>query len=722
MRVDRISWPRNESGAMIKTMKNLRAVSILAAVVAPASAQAQGNETAAADEIVVTGRAERLYRTPETTVARGASDPLDIPQSVTIINEALIDDQGARDATDLYRNIAGVTTFSYSGVTFRGFRQDRVFYDNLRGDPFISFSVPKLFNIQRVEVLKGPSGMLYGPGEPGGLINYVTKLPTETVSAQANLTLGNYDRYGAAGELSGPLTSDGTILARAGAFYERMEPFRFNTRDSSLILDGGLTARLGDDARLIGQITHFEQKLRGARLRGVPSDDAGHFLADRRWNTNEKTDFLNLKATVYQLRLQATPTEGIAVELASRYFVSAERQQYHEGQGLFDSDSDGRLDMTRRELRDQARDVDGLTLAANASIDRPIAGLDNRILVGADWYRESADLWARTVPRTVVPNLSLINPIYGLSGASFYNLESYAKRFTETRSTRYGFYLQDQLSLSDHWMVVGGARYDRYRDADPLAGTRYADGDWTFRGGLIFKPRTDVSIYASWSQGFEPQSVSSQSPLAGGPFAPITGEQLEAGVKVALAGGKLQANAAVYQIKRRNLLQLDPDGDSSDGVDDMAPIGEVTSRGFEIELTADLTPDWVLTANYAYNDAKITATVPGQTVGNAVGNRFANAPKHQAGMWTRYQFRSTGTAIALGTEYVSGRLSIDGQTVRPYMIFDASIIQQITENVSVLLRVDNLFDKTYASSGFIARTGPFPGEPRTVFAELRWKL
>lgn len=695
------------------------AIGLLAAPCVAMAAEAAAD---AASDIIVTGRAETLYRVESTSVARGASDPLDIPQSVTVLNEALIDDQGARDATDLYRNIAGVTTFSYSGVTFRGFRQDRVFYDNLRGDPLIAFSVPKLFNIQRVEVLKGPSGMLYGPGEPGGLINYVTKTPTEELAAQANLTVGNYDRYGAAGEISGPITGSGALLGRAGAYYEQMDPFRTNTREKSLILDGGLTVKLGEDARIIGQVTHYDQKNRAARLRGVPTDDDGDFLASRSWNTNEKSDFLNLRATVYQARLQAEPADGVAVELATRYFDARERQQYHEARGLVDTDADGVVDASRRELRDQERITKGLTFSGNATIDRRIAGLDNRLLIGADWYREDADFWGRTVTHPNIPLLSLANPVYGLSGASFYDLEAIAKRPTETRSTRYGFYLQDQLHLSDQWIVVGGARYDRYKDADLLGGTEYEDGDWTFRGGLIFKPRSDISLYASWSEGFEPQAVASQDPLAGGPFAPITGEQVEAGVKLALMRGKLQANASVYQIKRRNMLQADPNGDSSDGVDDLAPIGEVTSKGFELEVTADLTPDWVLTANYAYNDARITATVSGQSLTNAVGDRFANAPEHQAGLWTRYQFHSTGTAVALGGEYVSKRLSIEGQTVKSYAIFDASVIQQITPQLSVLLRVDNIFDKTYAASGFIARTGHFPGEPRTVFAELRWKL
>jgi len=106
------------------------------------------------DQIIVTGRAQRLYRTETTTVGKSAEDPLDIPQALQVINKDLFADQGARDATDIYRNISGVSFFSYAGVTFRGFRQDQSFYDGMRGNPFIGFSVPQLFNIERVEELK----------------------------------------------------------------------------------------------------------------------------------------------------------------------------------------------------------------------------------------------------------------------------------------------------------------------------------------------------------------------------------------------------------------------------------------------------------------------------------------------------------------------------------------------------------------------------------------
>ncbi|WP_020397983.1 TonB-dependent siderophore receptor [Kordiimonas gwangyangensis] len=707
----------------------LRSASVAALIAAafPITAQAQSSESYDAsdddvEEIVVTGRAQALYRVSETGVARGAGDPMDIPQAVTIINEALIADQGARDMTDLYRNIAGITTFSYSGVTFRGFRQDQVFYDGLRGNPFIAFSVPKLFNIKRVEVLKGPAGMLYGPGEPGGLINYVTKTPTDELEAQAAVTAGNYNRYGASGDVSGPLNKSGTILGRVGAFYETMDPFRNNTEDQSLILDAGLTFKMGETARLITQVTHYDQDMQGARLRGVPTDDEGNFLTDISWNANEATDFLDLKATVYQARFQAEPAEGVTTEFGVRYFDALERQQYHEPRGLIDTDDDGVMDSSLRELRDQQRKTDGFTVSGMATYAHTIGGMENKILVGGDWYRENANFWAHTVGRNDVPILALDNPVYGLSGADFYDLDALPLRETDSQSTKYGFYIQDQLSLTEQFTLVGGLRYDSYKDEDTIGGANYDDNEISFRAGLIYQPQEDISLYASWSESFEPQSISSQDPLAGGPFNPITGEQIEAGIKVALLDGRLQASAAAYQIKRQNLLQLDPNGDSTDGVDDMAPIGEVTAKGFDIELAADLTDYWVLTANYGYNDTKITGTVEGQSLSNAVGDRFANAPKHQAGLWTRYEFAPINTTFAFGAEYVSKRVSIDGQSVKAYTIFDTSVIHQLTDRVSVMLRVDNIFNKEYAASGFIARDGHFPGEPRTAFIELKWKL
>lgn len=680
----------------------------------------QQSDPATLDEVVVTGRAQRLYRTDETTVGKTAENPLDIPQALQIINEELIEDQGARDVTDLYRNISGVSFFSYAGVTFRGFRQEQAYFDGVRGNPFIGFAVPQLFNIERVEVLKGPAGMLYGPGSPGGTINYVTKTPEGVFSGEITGVIGDYDRVGASAEVTGPIDEAGRFTFRAGAFYEDRDSFRVNAGAENLIGDLGLGVALTDRTDLTLQASVYDQTLPANRLRGVPVDLDGNFLTDITWNHNEPTDFATLEAQVYQARLVSKLADNVRFDATTRYSESSERQNYHEPRGTIDTNGDGQLDAVRRQFRDQYRDAESLSLAANLVADVRALGLDHRILFGGDWAQEDFLFRSRTAAQAnlggPVPNLSLFDPVYGLTGASDYNLDALPLSTSDDRSVRGGVYLQDQIRFGDRFIALAGVRWDRFEDDNRLNDVDFEDSELTYRLGLIFKPREDVSTYLSWSDTFEPQGAGSQSADVGGPFAPVTGAQVEAGIKTALYNGRVQANAAIYRIVRENILQVDQTLPPVNGRDQLRPIGEVTSEGFEVDVSVDLTPNWVLTANYGYNDTRITGTAPGQSITNAVGDRFVNAPQHQAGFWTRYQVPALRTAFAFGGEYVADRVGFNSERVKPYTVFDASITTEL-DFAKVRLRIDNLFDRTYAASGF-GLQGSFPGEPRTVFVEV----
>ncbi len=690
----------------------------MAAMLALASAPAMADAPDEAEDIVVTARAQRLYRADTTTVGKSHENPLDIPQAVQVINAELFADQGARDATDIYRNISGVSFFSYAGVTFRGFRQDQSFYDGQRGNPFIGFSVPQLFNVARVEVLKGPAGLFFGPGSPGGIINYVSKVPSATRALRMVATLGTYDRAGISSEATGPVDAAGVVTYRVGGFYEAMRPFRYNSGSTSLIGDGGLTVRTNDGGALTLQATAYDNELPGNRLRGVPVDDAGRFLTTIRWNANEPTDFLRLTSRVLQARYATTIGSAVTFDAGVRHFSSTERQQYHEARGFVA----GQRDLVSREFRDQIRAVDGLSLTANMTATVALLGLAHRFQAGGDWYDET-NLFDSRILRAGVSPLSLRHPVYTTNGRDVARAAALRFARTDTRTKRYGAYLQDRISLSDAFLLVGGVRYDRFDDrtTTAAAASAYGDGKLTYRTGAVYKPRADMSLYVSWSGSFEPQAAASQTVDAGGPFAPVTGGQVEGGIKTALFDGRVQANLAAYRIVRRNILQVDPTLPPVTGQDQLRPIGAVTSKGVEIDLATDLTPDWVLFANYGYNDARITEAVAGQAVTNAVGDRFANAPRHKLGFWTRYQLPTIGTAIAFGGEHVSRRISLAGQQVRPYTIFDASLTKRLGP-VELLLRVDNLFDRRYAASGFSAQSGHFPGEPRIAMAELRFRM
>lgn len=696
--------------ALLATVSLCPAVAVAQVSTAPADAAAEG-----ADDIIVTGRAQRLYRTETTTVGKVAEDPLNIPQALQVINSELFIDQGARDATDIYRNISGVSFFSYAGITFRGFRQDQSFYDGMRGNPFIGFSVPQLFNIERVEVLKGPAGLFFGPGSPGGIINYVSKTPSETAGLRTVVTGGNYDRVGISSEATGKVDANGIVTYRLGGFYESMDPYRRNTQNKSLIGDAGLAIKTNEGGKLTLQATIYDNDLQANRLRGVLTDDDGNFLSDIRWNANEPTDFLHLKSRAYQARYATAIGDRVTFDAGVRYFKATETQQYHEPRGLVA----GNPDLVAREFRDQIRDVDGLSFSTNLSARVDILGMEHKFQTGADWYDETSVLDSRILRAGVTP-LSLSNPVYTTSARDVARAALLPFTRTDTRTKRQGAYLQDQISLSEAFLLVGGIRYDKFEDR-VVNGASYEDDDITLRTGAIFKPRKDVSVYLSWSQSFEPQTAASQNADVGGPFAPVTGDQFEGGVKTDLFDGRLQANLAAYRIVRKNILQADPSLPPVNGLDQLRPIGEVTAKGFEIDLSTDITPDWVLLVNYGYNDTKITGTIAGQAITNAVGNRFANAPKHKVGFWTRYQVPVIDTAFAVGGEHVSKRISLSGQTVKPYTVFDASITKGLGF-AELMLRVDNIFDKVYAASGFSAQSGHFPGEPRTFLAELRFKF
>lgn len=672
--------------------------------------------------IVVTGRAQELYRVDETTSGKMATAPLESSLVITTISEQLIEDQGARDAQDLYRNISGVSFFSYAGVTARGFRQEEIFYDGLRGDPYVGFSVPQLFNIERVEFLKGPAGMLYGPGAPGGLFNYITKKPdTDRLEGEIKAIAGTEDRWGGSAEVNVPLGRG--FAARGGLFYEDRGTFRYNAASRTLIADGGVSFDPGP-IRVIIQATRYDQELDANRLRGVPVGDNGEFLTSRRWNHNEPGDFLNLQSDVFQGRIEAEPVSGLTLDATIRYNEATEVQNYHEPRGLFDSDGDGEIDATVREFRDQMREQQTWSMGANAVWATELSSsISNRVLAGFDHFISDQYFQGRSLRGTevVTPGLpdplSLFDPQYGMSDPATYNQGPF--RVTLTDAERTGFYLLDELTIG-RLILIGGIRRDNFYDnAD---GTVFEDEETTYRAGAVYRVTDEISAFGQYATSFEPQSASSQSPLAGGPFAPTTGDIVEGGIKTALAGGRIQSSLSAYRIRRTNILQIDPRGDAgNDGVDDLIALGEITSKGIDFDIAADVTPNWVVTLAYSYNDTRITGDNGGGGFSNNVGDRFANAPKHQLGFWTRYQFPALGLAAALGGDYISDRISIDGQPVNAYMIFDASLIYQ-TGPIRAMLRVDNLFDKTYAASGFIERTGHFPGEPRSIFLEVGYSF
>ena len=703
-----------------------------------AGAQAQTSDSGAqqfVDEIVVTGRAQEFYlQTAPSLGNKFPGDIREIPQSIQILSEQLIKDQAAVEITDLYRNISSVSVFSYSGVTFRGFRQDEIRYDGLLGDPFSGFSVPLLFDIEQVEIIKGPSGALFGGGEPGGIINYVTRSPSDDLEGYVTGVAGNYDLYGARGEISGPIDEDGRVLFRVGGAYENTDTFRFNTNKEDIVVAADLEWRLTEATSALFKFDYVEQDFQGARLRGVPVDGDGNFLTTRRFNTNEETDFQRLEAAVFTASLNHQFTEDLSFTLAGRYIDSQETQNYHENRGDFIND-DG-VAFARREFRDQMRDIQQYTALAELVYNFDLGATEHTFLIGGEYYRrENKDFFLRSSdsgranqlpPNFIVPDLNFFDPDYGNSNPSLF--DPFVEIDREIDFDQWSFYVQDQIQLTERLTLSLGGRLEGFsEDLDQVRTnllTGASDGEpvsesdeaLTVRTGVVYDVTDNIATYFNYSTGFTPQGAASQPDTDDAvPFAPERGRLFEAGTKVDLFSDAVYLQLAAYQINKTNLLVPDPSLDADTG--DLVAIGEARSRGIELDIVGDITDEWTFTLSYGYNDTVILEG--GDEIINVAdgSNEFANAPDHQLGFWTRYDIAPINSAIAFGGQYVSEQVSLSSQRVQPYAIFDASWITT-WRNLQFQINARNLFDKVYAESGFLARTGHFPGEPRTFRAEV----
>ncbi|WP_295568739.1 TonB-dependent receptor [uncultured Stenotrophomonas sp.] len=677
----------------------------------------------ALDKVEVRGRAQTLYRVDDAAVGTRTDTPLAlVPQSIQVVPRELIDDQAARQVTDLYRSISGISFFSYAGVTLRGFRQENVLYDGLRGDPYAGFSVPQLFNIERVEVLKGPAGALYGGGDAGGVINYVTRKPKATAERRIEVQMGNEGFRAGSVEGTGPLNATGSIRYRAGLYGDTERGLRWNADSESVIGDASLAFDVGQTGELVLQFTDITQNLGGNRLRGVPVDDAGTFMTNRRWNHNEASDFLDMRARVALAQYRFAPRDDLDVDVAARWFSNNEHQMYHEPMGLIDRDRDGVAEWMTRQLRNQIRDNEAFTANANAVWRIDTGRIGHKVLFGADVYQLDADFTAQTANSAdlargagPVRGIDLFNPVYGASTWHDYNLGALPWRSTSTRSKRYGGYLQDELALGPRWHVLAGLRWDGFKDEDRIAGSGVDGNDLSWRLGSTFTVRDGLNLYANVASGFVPQSAANQNPAAGGPFDAERSKQWEVGLKSLLAE-RVSVNMAAYRIDRSNIVQAT--GAVIGGVNQLAALGLVRSTGMELDLLADVTERWVVNLTYAYNDARVKDAGPGG-ITNASGDRFANAPRNTLGLWTRYDLPAIHSAIGFGADHVGERVSLDGQAVKAYTVFDMSW-KTTWKQWQFQANVKNLFDKVYAASGFIARNGHFPGEPRRVYLQAAY--
>ena len=695
----------------------------------PDTSAAQPTAETDEQEIVVTDEQDEGYNPSNATTATRTDTPLrDIPQSIQVVPRQVLEDRNVRTVTEALETVSGVTPgnrpYGGSPIAFkiiRGFDQAGTGVANFRnGFPDGDFyTVTPPATIEQVEVLKGPASVLFGAGEPGGIVNVVTKQPLSDPYYKIGFEVGNFGLYQPSIDLSGPLNTDETVLYRFIAAYQGSSDFQgFANR--------GLTTIAPSIALKLGERTNLDLYYEFSRISGYPASGLSNavFLSDGSLTPRDfatyypslsQIDFsshkfgyiLNHKfSDRWQLRNNlAIVLSRFAENVATGFTVVDDR--------FLDGFDASRAVFDRRNYFGQ---IDLLGKFNTGSIA-------HQLLVGFDINRNTNATDDRINADTPLQPLDIRNPNYDIPTPTYSTRNTFSIFDFVRRS--YGVYLQDQITFSDNLKFLIGGRYDWTStefEADTVTGGEVIrfptrnDGAFSPRVGLVYQPSEEVSLYASYTRSFFPLSgFDNTSPDEEVTFEPSRGTQYEVGVKADFLDGRLSATLAAYHLTRTNVLTPDPDDP-----DFSIQTGEQRSQGIELDITGEILPGWNVTAAYAYTDAEVT-----EDNATPVGNRLPNVPENQASLWTTYKIQAgdlEGLGFGLGLFYVGARQGdLDNSfEMGDYFRTDAALYYQ-RGRFNAAINMRNIFDIDAAafaySSTNVQRTEPF-----TVVGSISWEF
>jgi catecholate siderophore receptor len=701
------------------------AVLAAAATAGEAAAEAAPNS---GPEIVVTGTRDSYRVDAVSAATRTPTDLKDVPQAVSIVTEQQIDDQALHSIGDLLRYVPGAVVSLGEGnrdqIALRGNGSTADFFvDGLRDD--VQY-YRGLYNLERVEVLKGPNAMIFGRGGGGGVVNRVTKRPEAKPFARGDLSLDQEGAGWAAIDLDRPL--GGALLGRLNAVYERLDNFRDVYGGRRIGINPTVALVLGDPTRI--DISYEYDSDRRVTDRGVPSARAGTVgdpsppLAGRRDVFFGVPGINRTAFEAHVLHGELRHRFGENLTFTSRWLYGHYDKMYRNAFAATPPTAVGGAAQVGIEAYRDTTKRRNLLNQNDLVWEVATGAVRHTILAGFEWADQDNrtdhvngffDSGVATVNggrRTFVPlaDTIVVPPITFRAGAGNRAVRGHADVFA--------LYLQDQIAIGDHVDIVAGLRRDRFRLRldDLIGGGAYArtDGLWSPRVGLVLKPVAAVSLYASYSRSFLPQSgdqFASLDPTLQA-LEPERFDNYEVGAKWDIRP-TLTFTAAAYRLDRTNTRAPDP-------ADPTRTIltGAQRSRGIELGLAGQIRPNWRLSAGYALQDAEIART----TAAAPAGRKVALVPRHQASLWTRYDFsRRFGAGLGLYAQSKSFA-SITNAVVLPgYARADAAAYVKLTDKVEAQLNVENLLGAHY----FAAASNDnniMPGAPRTVRGTIRFQF
>lgn len=685
--------------------------------------------------------AEASYKASRSISATRTDTPLiDVPQTVNVVTVKQIEDQAANSIGDAIRYVPGV--FSAQG---EGNRETLVFRGNATtGDFFVDGvrddvqTYRDLYNIERLEIFKGPNAMIFGRGGVGGIVNRVTKAADGQRHLSGRIEGGSDNHYRGQFDLGAPVGD--MVSLRATGVWQDSGSYRDGVDYKRWGFNPTARFALGDNTNVTIGYEHFKDERIADRgvssYLGVPvRTPRGAFFGDPK---NSPTSTNTDAGTLY---IEHDFSETISVRNRTRY---ADYDKYYRNvyaSGLVNSTAQTNPTglpagvyapgtvfaiqaydnaMTRRNFINQTD--------FNAKFTT--GGIGHTLLLGFEYARQktsnvrtegffptaAAPAGVQTIFATVAaPTISRSDLIWRQLASSGDNRGT---------TTVVAGYVQDQIELSPMFQLILGVRYEQVktkvfdrRTVGFPAGQQRAfdvtDKLWSPRGGLIFKPVENASIYASYSRTYLPRggdqftslTISNQN------LNPEKFQNYEIGAKWDIVP-TFNLSAAIFQLDRDNVLALsDPNNPSSVTV----PIGRQRTRGVELSAAGSITEQLSMVGAYTYSDGTFLDNVSGTVL---AGNILPNMPKHSASLWLRYDPIET-LGVAMGVIRQGRRFAATDNTVSfaGYTRVDAAIYYDISDNLSAQLNVENLLDKRYFLSAH-SNTNITPGSPRAFKLSL----
>jgi catecholate siderophore receptor len=675
-----------------------------------ADAAASDTDDTLLPSVLVNGWYASQYLVPRTASATGTDTPLvDIPQSIEVIPEALLRDQGTQSLAEAVRNSPGISVNMGEGMRdeflLRGVKTKYDFFtDGLRDD---TEYMRDLYNVSHVDVLQGPAALLFGRGGAGGLVNLVTREAERRSIREASLEAGSWEHLRGTADIGGGIGDSGAF--RLMAMGEDSGGFRDNYFLHRYAVNPKFAFQLGTDTRLDLSASHLSDR----RIvdRGITSQDGrpvdvprGTFFGapDQNMSVGQVSGFV--------AHLTHDFNEDLTLNSSFRTtYADREYENTYAG-GAVDDNGEFKMkgyahDHNRRSYLNRT------DLIANLGTD----AVSHTLLIGGEfsWQRDHDFQFlpsdgSKNLPGRFPIEDPEIDPI----------VFPYLDRDNRVLGREIGLYVQDQISFGEHWKAIVGSRWDRftvnanYLNPEVSPNNTYnVDNVWSPRAGLIFKPAANYSIYASVTKAFTPQGANialSRKTPDGANLDPEKAINYEIGNKLDLFDGQLSLSAAVFRLNLDDVV-----AEAADGSGELVNTGSQRNRGISLSAEGALAADWSIFANYTHLNARITQATEDAEAGARVGL----VPNDQFSIWARHAF-SSHWGIGAGVHGESGKFtSYDNEVKLPqYVVGDLMAYYQ-TDHYRVQVNLDNVADRHYfptASSDYEI----MPGEPRNVMVTL----